>query len=136
MRRLNQCIAALAAAMLLPLAAQAPMAQSLRPAAVDAARARVIVKYRANSEMMKKQAMTATGRRNLQAQGLGDQDRRALAAGAGQFPTAPTSSLASGPSRPAWRLGSVPWPTSSTRWSTSASTSSPCPTIRSMPAVP
>ena len=36
MRRLNQRVAALAAAMLLPLAAQAPMAQSLRPAAADA----------------------------------------------------------------------------------------------------
>ena len=68
MRRMNQRVAALAAAMLLPLAAQAPMAQGLRPAAVDPARARVIVKYRADSEMTKKQAMTATGRRNLQAQ--------------------------------------------------------------------
>jgi serine protease len=83
MRRLNQCIAALAAAMLLPLAAQAPMAQSLRPAVVDAARARVIVQYRGDSEMMKKQAMTATGRRTLQAQGLGDRIGVPLVAGAG-----------------------------------------------------
>ena len=83
MRRLNQRVAALAAAMLLPLAAQAPMAQSLRPAAVDAAQARVIVKYRADSEMMRKQAMTATGRRILQAQALGERIGVTLAAGGG-----------------------------------------------------
>ena len=47
-------------------------AEPCAPAAADAARARVIVKYRADSDMMKKQAMTATGRRTLQAQALGD----------------------------------------------------------------
>ena len=83
MRRLNQRVAALAAAMLLPLAAQAPMAQSVRPAAVDAAQARVIVKYRADSDMMRKQAMTATGRRTLQAQALGERIGVALVAGGG-----------------------------------------------------
>jgi len=83
MRRLNQRVAALAAAMLLPLAAQAPMAQSVRPGAADAAPARVIVQYRADSEMTKKQAMTATGRRTLQAQVLGDQIGMPLVAGAG-----------------------------------------------------
>jgi len=83
MRRMNQRVAALAAAMLLPLAAQAPMAQSVRPAAVDAAPARVIVKYRADSDLMKKQAMTATGRRTLQVQALGERIGVALAAGAG-----------------------------------------------------
>jgi len=83
MRRLNQRVAALAAAMLLPLAAQAPMAQSVRPAVADAAPARVIVKYRADSDMTKKQAMTATGRRTLQVQALGERIGVALAAGAG-----------------------------------------------------
>ena len=63
MRRLNQRVAALAAATLLPLAAQAPMAQSLRPAVADELKARVIVQYRADSEMTRKQAMTAGGRR-------------------------------------------------------------------------
>ena len=83
MRRLNQRVAALAAAMLLPLAAQAPMAQSLRPVAADAAQARVIVKYRADSDMMRKQAMTATGRRILQTQALGERIGVTLGAGGG-----------------------------------------------------
>jgi len=60
MRRLNQRVAALAAAMLLPLAAQAPMAQSIRSAAAaEDLKARVIVQYRADSDMTRKQAMTA-----------------------------------------------------------------------------
>ena len=84
MRRLNRSAAALAAALLLPLAAQAPLAQGLRPAAAaEAANARVIVKYRTDSDMMKKQAMTATGRRTLQAQALGDRIGVSLTAGAG-----------------------------------------------------
>ena len=83
MQRLNRSAAALAAALLLPLAAQAPLAQGIRPAAAtaEAAQARVIVKYRADSDMMKKQAMTATGRRTLQAQALGDRIGVALTAG-------------------------------------------------------
>ncbi len=82
MRRLNRSAATLAAALLLPLAAQAPLAQSLRPAvAANAAVARVIVKYRVDSDMMKKQAMTATGRRTLQAQALGDRIGVTLTAG-------------------------------------------------------
>jgi serine protease len=58
------------------------MAQSLRPPR-SCRPARVIVKYRADSEMTKKQAMTATGRRTLQAQVLGDQIGVPLVAGAG-----------------------------------------------------
>ena len=83
MRRLNQRVAALAAAMLLPLAAQAPMAQSLRPAAADAARARVIVKYRADSEMTEEAG--DDGHRPAHPAGAGARrpDRRALVAGAG-----------------------------------------------------
>ena len=84
MRRLNQRVAALAAAMLLPLAAQAPMAQSLRPAvAADDLKARVIVQYRADSDMTRKQAMTASGRRILQAQALGQRIGVALTTGSG-----------------------------------------------------
>ncbi len=83
MRRLNRSAAALVAALLLPLAAQAPMAQGVRPAvAADGVQARVIVKYRADSDMMRKQAMTATGRRTLQAQALGDRIGVSLTAGA------------------------------------------------------
>ena len=84
MRRLNQRVAALAAAMLLPLAAQAPMAQSLRPAvAAEDLKARVIVQYRADSDMTRKQAMTASGRRILQAQALGQRIGVALTTGSG-----------------------------------------------------
>src|SRR5262245_39480221 len=83
MRRMNQRVAALAAALLLPLAAQAPMAQSLRPAAADSSQARVIVQFRADSGLMRKQAMTATGRRILQAQELSERLGVTLAPGAG-----------------------------------------------------
>jgi serine protease len=84
MRRLNRRVVALAAAMLLPLAAQAPMAQSLRPAvAADDLKARVIVQYRADSDMTRKQAMTASGRRILQAQTLGQRIGVALTTGSG-----------------------------------------------------
>ena len=70
--------------MLLPLAAQAPMAQSLRPAvAADDLKARVIVQYRADSDMTRKQAMTASGRRILQAQALGQRIGVALTTGSG-----------------------------------------------------
>jgi serine protease len=43
----------------------------------------VIVKYRADSDMTKKQAMTATGRRSLQVQALGERIGVALTAGSG-----------------------------------------------------
>jgi serine protease len=76
--------AALAATLFLPLAAHTPLAQSTAPAAsVGADRARVIVKYRADSPLLKKQAMTATGRRILQSQALGNRIGIALTPGIG-----------------------------------------------------
>ena len=122
MRRLNQRVAALAAAMLLPLAAQAPMAQSLRPAAADAAGAR---------------DRQVPGRLGHDAQAGDDGHRPAHPAGAGArrahrrdprgrraaFPSAPTSSSARGLSsaQPGGH-GSRPSRTSSTPWPTSAGT--------------
>ena len=84
MRRTILSAVALAATLLLPLAAHTPMAQGNAPAAADSsAYARVIVKYRADSSLMKKQAMTATGKRILQAQALGDRIGVPLTAGIG-----------------------------------------------------
>ncbi len=83
MRRMLITVAVLVATLLSPLATQAPFAQSTVAAVVPtSARARVIVKYRADSELMRKQAMTATGRRSLQVQALGDRIGIALTAGA------------------------------------------------------
>ncbi|MEP7301289.1 MAG: hypothetical protein ABI699_07150, partial [Caldimonas sp.] len=79
MRRKMVFVAALAAALLLPLAAQAPLAQGNAPAPGVAAR--VIVKYRSDSDLLKKQAMTATGRRSLQTQALGERIGIALTPG-------------------------------------------------------
>jgi serine protease len=59
-------VAALAATLLLPLAAQTPMAQGTTPVVANKAYARVIVKYKADSELMQKHAMTLTGLRMLQ----------------------------------------------------------------------
>ena len=84
MRRTILSAVALAATLLLPLAANTPMAQGNAPAVADSsAYARVIVKYRADSSLMKKQAMTATGKRILQAQALGDRIGVPLTAGIG-----------------------------------------------------
>ena len=84
MRRMLITVAVLAATLLSPLATQAPLAQSTVAAVVPtSARARVIVKYRADSELMRKQAMTATGRRSLQARALGDRIGIALTPGPG-----------------------------------------------------
>ncbi|MEO8081986.1 MAG: S8 family serine peptidase [Caldimonas sp.] len=64
--------ATLAVAMLSPLALHTPLAQSAASAAVVAAPdARVIVKYRADSPLLKQQALTAGGQRVLQARALG-----------------------------------------------------------------
>ncbi len=82
MRRLLIGTAALAATLLLPLAAHTPMAQGTA-AAAPAARARVIVKYRADSALLKKQALTATGMRILQTQALSERVGIALAPGNG-----------------------------------------------------
>ncbi len=84
MRRTIMSVAALAATLLLPLAAHTPLAQGkAQPAAAAPAFARVIVKYRADSDLLKKQALTATGTRILQAHALGDRIGVALTAGIG-----------------------------------------------------
>ena len=84
MRRTILSAVALSATLLLPLAAQTPLAQGNAPAlAAGSAYARVIVKYRADSDLMTKQAMTATGKRILQAQALGDRIGVPLTAGIG-----------------------------------------------------
>jgi serine protease len=84
MRRILIGAAAIAATLFLPLATQAPLAQETMSApAVSTAHARVIVKYRADSDLLRKQAMTATGKRILQAQALGDRIGIALTPGAG-----------------------------------------------------
>ena len=84
MRRILIGAAAIAAALFLPLATQAPLAQGTMSApALSTAHARVIVKYRADSDLLRKQAMTATGKRILQAQALGDRIGIALTPGAG-----------------------------------------------------
>src|ERR1019366_1341918 len=84
MRRMLMSAVALAATLFLPLAAHTPLAQGAAPtSAVAAGNARVIVKYRVDSPLLKKQAMTATGKRILQAQALGDRIGIALTPGIG-----------------------------------------------------
>ncbi|MEO8524646.1 MAG: S8 family serine peptidase [Caldimonas sp.] len=74
--------ATLAATLLLPMAAHTPMAQTVTaPSPAALANARVIVKYRADSNLMKTQALTATGRRILSTQALGDRIGIALTPG-------------------------------------------------------
>ena len=69
MRRVLTSAAALAATLLLPLAAHTPLAQV--GAVASAESARVIVKYRAESELMNRQALGANPRHMVQAQALG-----------------------------------------------------------------
>jgi len=80
MSRILMISAVLAATLFGPLAVRTPLAQSVGTAA-PAARARVIVKYRADSPLLKKQAMTASGLRALQTQALGERIGVALAPG-------------------------------------------------------
>ena len=79
MRRVLTSAAALAATLLLPLAAHTPLAQVSTVA--SAASARVIVKYRAESELTKKQALGANPKPMMQAQALGARIGVALTAG-------------------------------------------------------
>lgn len=85
MRRILLSAAAVVATLLLPLAAHTPLAQGNTHAALAAGAtyARVIVKYRADSDLMKEQAVTATGKRILQTQALGDRIGIALTSGIG-----------------------------------------------------
>jgi serine protease len=83
MRRILIGTVALAATLLSPLATQAPFAQGTTAVVAASGNARVIVKYRADSALLKKQAMTAAGTRILQAQALGERIGIALTPGIG-----------------------------------------------------
>jgi len=74
MRQLLICTAAAAAMLIGPLPLHAPSAQSSTVA-------RVIVKYRADSTLLRKQALSASGQRTLQASALGNRIGIALDAG-------------------------------------------------------
>jgi len=74
MRKLLICAAAAAATLVGPLSLQAPSAQS-------STIARVIVKYRADSTLLRKQALSVTGQQTLQASALGNRIGIALDAG-------------------------------------------------------
>jgi serine protease len=74
MRKLLICAAAAVAMLVGPLQLHAPSAQSSTVA-------RVIVKYRADSTLLRKQALSASGQRTLQASALGNRIGIALDAG-------------------------------------------------------
>ena len=81
MRRILIGGAVAAAAWLVPAALQMPMAQTLSGVAAASTTARVIVKYRADSSLLRKQALTAAGQRASQAASLGQRIGVALQAG-------------------------------------------------------
>ena len=75
---------ALTISLMAPFAAQAPLAQGVgADASAPALRGRVIVKYREHSSMTQKQALTAAGKRLLQAQTLADRIGMPLTPGIG-----------------------------------------------------
>ena len=74
MRKLLICAAAAVATLVAPLSLQAPSAQS-------STIARVIVKYRADSTLLRKQALSVAGQQTLQASALGNRIGIALDAG-------------------------------------------------------
>ena len=82
MRRVLICVAAVAATWAAPLALRTPLAQTA-PAASANATARVIVKFRADSPLLRKQVLSANSRQALQAEALGKRIGVALAAGRG-----------------------------------------------------
>jgi serine protease len=82
MRKLLICAAVAAATSFGALPLGSPSAQTLAtPAAAPGATARVIVKYRADSPLLRKQALSASGRQTLQAAALGQRLGIALDAG-------------------------------------------------------
>ncbi|MEP6739489.1 MAG: S8 family peptidase [Caldimonas sp.] len=82
MRRILIGAAALAATLLAPLALRTPLAQSsLAATTAQAGNARVIVKYRANSSLLRKQALSEVGQRVMQAEALGQRIGVKLTAG-------------------------------------------------------
>ena len=83
MRRILICAVAAAASWLAPLGARTPLAQSVAAAVATDAPARVIVKFRADSPLLRKQALSAAGQQTLQAAGLGQRIGVALDSGRG-----------------------------------------------------
>jgi len=84
MRRILICAAVAAASWLAPLGARTPMAQGVAVAESPANEtARVIVKYRAESPLLRKQALSVAGQQTLQAAGLGQRVGVALESGRG-----------------------------------------------------
>ncbi|MDQ6639711.1 MAG: S8 family serine peptidase, partial [Pseudomonadota bacterium] len=82
MRRVLICAAVVAATWVAPLGLRTPLAQ-IAAAAAPNATARVIVKFRADSPLLRKQALSAAGRQTLQAAALGQRIGIALDAGRG-----------------------------------------------------
>ncbi|MEO8921835.1 MAG: S8 family serine peptidase, partial [Caldimonas sp.] len=80
MQRLMLNISVLFATLILPLAAQTPLAQGVTTAATSG-QARVIVKYKADSPLMKKQAATAASLHIVQTTALGNRIGIALTPG-------------------------------------------------------
>jgi serine protease len=84
MRRILICAVVAAASWLAPLGARTPLAQSVAAAEVAPNEtARVIVKFRADSPLLRKQALSAAGQQTLQAAGLGQRVGVALESGRG-----------------------------------------------------
>jgi len=83
MRRILICAGVAAASWLAPIGARTPLAQNVPAAASPDTTARVIVKFRAESSLLRKQALSAAGQQTLQAAGLGQRIGVALDSGRG-----------------------------------------------------
>jgi len=84
MKRVLICAAVAAASWLAPLGARTPLAQGVpAAAATQDTTARVIVKFRAESPLLRKQALSAAGQQTLQAASLGQRIGVALESGRG-----------------------------------------------------
>ncbi len=83
MRRFLMGAAVVAAAVAAPLGERTPLAQTAPAATTATATARVIVKFRSDSPLLRKQALSASGRQTLQAAALGQRIGIALDAGRG-----------------------------------------------------
>ncbi len=81
MRKLLICAAVVAATWAGPFALRTPLAQTAAPAASGTAR--VIVKYRADSTLLRKQALSVAGQNQMQASALGQRIGFALETGRG-----------------------------------------------------
>ena len=82
MRRVLICAAVVAATWAAPLALRTPLAQTPAAAAPDSV-ARVIVKFKAGSPLLRKQALSVASRQTQQAAALGQRIGIALDAGRG-----------------------------------------------------